>query len=122
MKKFLIYLCLFIFICFILPALLTKQDMKANSSDIAKQAPIDMTNQEDKNNAESKTDMDKNNTTIQLLHQKTGEIEEVELEKYLCNVVSAEMPASFEKEALKAQAVVARTYLIYQIINSCFLY
>ncbi len=91
--------------------------MKANSSDIAKQAPIDMTNQEDKNNAESKTDMDKNNTTIQLLHQKTGEIEEVELEKYLCNVVSAEMPASYELEALKAQAVVARTYTLYKVKN-----
>ena len=33
-------------------------------------------------------------------------------------VVSAEMPVDFELEALKAQAVVARTYTIYKIINS----
>ena len=33
-------------------------------------------------------------------------------------MVSAEMPASFEKEALKAQAVVARTYTIYKIVNN----
>ena len=33
-----------------------------------------------------------------------------ELEEYLVGVVLAEMPASFEMEALKAQAVVARTY------------
>ena len=33
-----------------------------------------------------------------------------ELEEYLVGVVLAEMPASFEEEALKAQAVVARTY------------
>jgi len=36
----------------------------------------------------------------------------MELEAYLVGVVLAEMPASFEKEALKAQAVVARTYAL----------
>lgn len=35
---------------------------------------------------------------------------EKDLEEYLVGVVLAEMPASFEEEALKAQAVVARTY------------
>ena len=35
---------------------------------------------------------------------------EMELNEYLVGVVLAEMPASFEPEALKAQAVVARTY------------
>lgn len=35
---------------------------------------------------------------------------EVPLETYLVGVLGAEMPASFEMEALKAQAVVARTY------------
>ena len=34
------------------------------------------------------------------------------LEEYLVGVVLAEMPASFEREALKAQAVVARTYTL----------
>ena len=37
-------------------------------------------------------------------------VEERELEEYLVGVVLAEMPAYFEEEALKAQAVVARTY------------
>ena len=36
----------------------------------------------------------------------------IELEKYIIGVVAAEMPASFEIEALKAQAIAARTYLI----------
>ena len=49
------------------------------------------------------------------LHTKTGEVEELELDQYLLGVVSSEMPASFEIEALKAQAVVARTYTIYKI-------
>jgi len=56
--------------------------------------------------------------TIKLLHAKTNTVEEVGLDEYLYSVVSAEMPASFEKEALKAQAIVARTYTIYKIKNN----
>lgn len=40
------------------------------------------------------------------------------MNEYLYGVVSAEMPASYEKEALKAQAIVARTYTIYQAMNN----
>jgi stage II sporulation protein D len=40
-------------------------------------------------------------------------VESMELEDYLVGVVAAEMPASFELEALKAQAVAARTYTSY---------
>lgn len=56
-------------------------------------------------------------TTIKLLHTGTGEIEEVYLDEYLYGVVASEMPATFDLEALKAQATVARTYTIYQIRN-----
>lgn len=59
-----------------------------------------------------------NYTTIKLMHTITNEIQEVNLEEYLCNVVAAEMPAEFDEEALKAQAVVARTYTIYTIIKN----
>ena len=37
-------------------------------------------------------------------------VEEMDMQTYLVRVVLAEMPASFPEEALKAQAVVARTY------------
>ncbi len=37
--------------------------------------------------------------------------ENLSLEEYVKGVVAAEMPASFNKEALKAQAVTARTYI-----------
>ena len=39
------------------------------------------------------------------------------MEEYLFGVVAAEMPASFEKEALKAQAVAARSYTAYRTNN-----
>ncbi len=56
-------------------------------------------------------------SNIKLLHTETNQIEEIPLDVYLYGVVSAEMPASFNEEALKAQAVVARTYTIYKIRN-----
>lgn len=57
------------------------------------------------------------NNFIKLLHTETGIVEELGLEEYMYGVVSAEMPASYEEEALKAQAVVARTYTKYKQIE-----
>lgn len=111
MKKLLIYFFAFLFICFLLPAFLTKRNTIKTSSE------ENMNNtQNTVQTAEEKYDY-KNYTTIKLLHSKTGQIEDVNLDDYLCNVVSAEMPADFEYEALKAQAIVARTYTIYKINN-----
>jgi stage II sporulation protein D len=41
----------------------------------------------------------------------------VSMDKYLFRVVAAEMPASFQPEALKAQAIAARTYALYKMRN-----
>ena len=41
-----------------------------------------------------------------------GEVLTLPLDKYLWRVVAAEMPASFEPEALKAQTVASRTYTL----------
>lgn len=45
-----------------------------------------------------------------VLDISTGEVIEVPAEEYIIGAVCAEMPASFEPEALKAQAVAAHTY------------
>ena len=42
-------------------------------------------------------------------------INELPMESYLCRVVPSEMPASYEMEALKAQAVCARSYAVRQM-------
>lgn len=42
-------------------------------------------------------------------------VNEVPLEEYLCRVVPSEMPSTYAKEALKAQAVCARTYAVWQM-------
>lgn len=44
-------------------------------------------------------------------------VNEVPIEKYLYGVVQSEMPAYFETEALKAQAVCARTYIVMQLMQ-----
>ncbi|WP_350343518.1 stage II sporulation protein D [Proteinivorax tanatarense] len=56
-------------------------------------------------------------TLISVFFHEEKEIKEMRLEDYLLGVVAGEMPASFDIEALKAQAVVARTYAYNQIIN-----
>ncbi len=55
---------------------------------------------------------DKPLTNVLVYNPDTEEQEPVPFENYLKGVVAAEMPASFEMEALKAQAVAARTYAI----------
>ena len=111
MKKVFIYFFVFLFVFFLLPAFFTKKNVEAKVSS------NDVSNE----NAEKKAEIEnydyKNYGSIKLLHTKTGEVEEVAIDTYLVNVVSAEMPADFEIEALKAQAVVARTYTIYKIQN-----
>ena len=64
---------------------------------------------------EEKPEEKKDSIKIKLIHSDSGTVEELNLDEYLYGVVSAEMPASYETEALKAQAIVARTYTIYQI-------
>ena len=48
---------------------------------------------------------------------KTKDIIELEFDEYLKGVLYAEMPSSFNIEALKAQAVAARTYTIKKLSN-----
>lgn len=90
-----------------MPALFTKRPIQTNS------------NQETEEKSQSQAEEPKfqyqNYGTIKLLHKKENTVEEVNLDEYLCHVVSAEMPADYEFEALKAQAIVARTYTIYKI-------
>lgn len=49
---------------------------------------------------------------VKIYRTSTGKIEEMYLENYIRGVVSAEMPAEFDIEALKAQAIAARTYAV----------
>ncbi|MGB9812813.1 MAG: stage II sporulation protein D [Thermovenabulum sp.] len=54
---------------------------------------------------------------INVFINSKSRIEQLPLEEYVKGVVAAEMPANFNIEALKAQAVAARTYAVKRMIN-----
>lgn len=111
MKKITIGIILFVQIIFLIPVFFTKgfETRQTSSEQTENTIPV-----EEQNVPYLYGDYQ----TIRLLHAKTGQVEEVNLDEYLCHVVSAEMPVDFEIEALKAQAVVARTYTIYKITTN----
>lgn len=58
----------------------------------------------------------KHDQKIKVKREKTGEILELYFEDYIVGVLSGEMPANFEMEALKAQAVAARSYALKKMM------
>lgn len=104
MRKIFIYILCLVLLCFLIPILFTKKEV------------IKGIISQEKEEVQEEYDYGKYNK-IKLLHASSGEVEELDLDTYLLGVVSSEMPADFEEEALKAQALVARTYTIYKIIN-----
>lgn len=56
--------------------------------------------------------------SVSVMRMNSEEIEDVPLEDYVIGVVAAEMPvAEFELEALKAQSLAARTYIVYHMLH-----
>ncbi|SMF66956.1 stage II sporulation protein D [Paenibacillus uliginis N3/975] len=53
--------------------------------------------------------------TVSVYLTKTDTVETLPLETYIVGVVAAEMPAEFQLEALKAQAIAARTFIVQRL-------
>lgn len=106
MKKIFMGILFIIILIFLIPVLFTTRRIEKVSTKI-----------EEQENEVINYDYSKYKT-ITLLHKDTNEVEQVNLDEYIACVVSAEMPATYELEALKAQAIVARTYTIYKITTS----
>ncbi|AOH56558.1 stage II sporulation protein D [Peribacillus muralis] len=84
-----------------------------NPKHINASAKQDLTNSNDhtdKNQAEPSID-------VSVYRTMTKEIENIPLEEYVAGVVASEMPVSFEPEALKAQSLAARTFLVKQMLS-----
>lgn len=110
MKKIIFYLLGIIVIIFLIPIMCTSQTketfINTKASNIPQESFVE-------NNYDYKQYQ-----LVRLLHTSNNNIQEINLDEYLYGVVAAEMPADFSEEALKAQAVVARTYTVYKIINN----
>lgn len=92
MKRTLIGLLLFVFVIFTLPLLI----LKGCGKDVPKT--------DDFANVDS--------MKIAVFNVEKNELEEMNLEEYIMGVLAGEMPSSFNIEALKAQALAARTYTL----------
>src|SRR5699024_777067 len=55
--------------------------------------------------------------SVAVMRTKSEEIENVPLETYVSRVVASEMPAEFEMEALKSQALAARTFIVNHLLH-----
>jgi len=106
LKKYVKYFAVFVVVIFVLPAICTK----SAKTNVIKEENNELQEFE-------KYDYSKY-SKIKLYHTNTKKTEEINFDEYLYGTVSAEMPASYEMEALKAQAVVSRTYTLYQIKNN----
>ena len=58
------------------------------------------------------------NGTVRVLQVSSNQILKTDITEYLIGAVASEMPASFNEEALKAQAVASYTYLKWIMLNS----
>lgn len=86
-----------------------------SQSDVSFIHPTDSTKQ----SAEKTPDISSSSLSLpsiyKVLDKDTGKVMELTPAEYITGVVAAEMPASFEPEALKAQAVAAHSYALRQI-------
>ncbi len=118
MRKICLYVVILVLLTFIIPVFFTKVTVESQSMAKDENIIID-TSQTAETEKQEDIKYDYGNyNTIKVLHTKTNSIEEIGLDEYLYGVVCAEMPVDFEVEALKSQAVVARTYTIYKIMQN----
>lgn len=96
MKKFLGYIITVVFALVILPTFIT---LLYNSEKEVKEESED-------------TEIIYDNQITKVYSPEIEIIQDIGIEEYIKGVVAAEMPALFEEEALKAQAVAARTYAL----------
>ena len=59
------------------------------------------------------------NGKVKLYHKEEDKVEELDLEDYIIGVVASEVPVNFNEEALKAQAIAARTFYMNRRNNPC---
>ena len=105
MKRIVAYMLFLIFLCMLIPIIFTNRRIEKVNGELVE-------NEEIKQEQPKEEYSYKQYGTIKLLHEKTDTVEEIKIDEYLYGVVSSEMPASFEIEALKAQAVAARSYVL----------
>jgi stage II sporulation protein D len=107
-SKFLIYMLITLVFLFGLPLLILNSETKVTSNENLplKDYSLNLSSILYKNREADEEPI------VRVYMEKANDSISLELEEYVRGVVSAEMPAEFSQEALKAQAVAARTYAL----------
>ncbi|WP_028983446.1 stage II sporulation protein D [Sporolactobacillus terrae] len=109
MNKAAVLLLLFGFVIVIIPAAIVIPFTQKASGEMTKQ----------QNTTKSAAHAAQNNSITVSVYRSTQKVtDQVALDDYLVGVVASEMPAKFRLEALKAQAIAARTYIMSRMINN----
>lgn len=107
MRRWIDVIILIIVIILILPSLIVSIFSKKTDDDSP--PSLQKSQEEDDSIRIRESQVDYNEPTITLYDHYSKALESIPLEEYVVGVVAAEMPSTFEMEALKAQAVAART-------------
>ncbi|OGO79582.1 MAG: stage II sporulation protein D [Clostridiales bacterium GWB2_37_7] len=92
MRRALVVIFAFVFIIFALPLIILKGCQREEP--------------------EVKKVEDFDSVKISVFNVEKNQLQEMDLEEYILGVLAAEMPSTFQMEALKAQALAARTYTL----------
>lgn len=114
MKPFLIIIITFIVVVLVIPSVIVMAFSSNDENQNRNDAPIPVSPSALSTNTTTEYGID--NITVSVFRTNKQEIEEVYLEEYVKGVLASEMPASYELEALKAQAISARTYILRFLI------
>ncbi|NLY45598.1 MAG: stage II sporulation protein D, partial [Tissierella sp.] len=117
MRKIAVYLTIVLIITIFVPTVIVKTfnfvpiSNTVEGQSLEKRYPIRPVKEEPMVVEEKKVDR------IKVYNTNTKKTESMPLDEYVKGVVAAEMPAAFHIEALKAQAIAARTYAISRSIK-----
>ncbi len=99
MKKFLIIYILFLFLIYSIPVLVLTTSYSAGKT-VSENPSVSIPSE-----------------TVNVYFKDKDKVKSMPIEEYLLGVVSAEMPVSFPLEALKAQAVASRSYILDKMVS-----
>ncbi len=123
MKKIGIYIAVVLVITILLPTVIVKTFNFVPKGDtvvrkvIDKEPIIDRKEEEQEKKEDIPIIVNYKFEKIKVYNTKSKKVEEINIDDYVKGVVAAEMPAEFHIEALKAQAVAARTYAISRTLK-----
>lgn len=100
MKIYLVLTAILIILMMLLPSVLTAGSDASTQPELSQQNEV------------------KSSENISVLRVSSGKVENITVKEYVIGAVACEMPASFNEEALKAQAVASYTYMMWILGNS----